>query len=335
MRLARLGMFFAAAMLATAHVAVSADPLTIRHGYGQLTNALSPVVFQKTDVLTHYGKSYVVEPIHFQGSSAEMTAIAADQVDIITVGNSSLALGVENAGLEDFRVIADGFQDGVQDYFTSPFMVRNDSGIKEIEDLKGKVLVTNVLGGSLDIAMRVILKRHNLEAKRDYRAIDAEFATMTPMLLDGKVDLIGLVTPWAYDERLLAGAHVLFTQKDAMGPSQVILLAARQPFLDKHREVMVDFFEDMLRGIKWFTDPANRDAAVAFLAGVTKQPQERLAGYMFTQRDFYRDPHARPNLDALQLDLDTQAQLGFLKSSLEVRKYADLSLLDAAAARLK
>jgi sulfonate transport system substrate-binding protein len=313
----------------------AAEPVTIRHGYGQLTNALSPIVFQKTDLMKHYGKSYVVEPIHFQGSSAEVTAIASDQVDIITVGNSSLALGVQNAGLEDFRVIADGFQDGVAGHFTSPFMVRNDSAIKTIEDLKGKVLVTNVLGGSLDIAMRVVLRRHGLENKRDYTALDAEFANMAPMLLDGKVDLVGLVTPWAYDTRLLAKAHTLFTQKDAIGPSQVILLAARTPFLEKNRAAMVDFFEDLLVGIHWFTDPANRDAAIAFITKITKQPPERLASYIFTDRDFYRDPMARPNLDALQHDLDTQAELGFLKSSLDVRKYADLSYLDAATHRLK
>src|SRR5665213_3748216 len=313
--------------LACLSVAAAADPLTIHHGYGQLTNALSPIVFQKTDLMKHYGKSYVVEPIHFQGSSAEVTAIAAGQVDLITVGNSSLALGVQNAGLEDFRVIADGFQDGVGDHFTSPFMVRNDSGIKTIEDLKGKLLVTNVLGGSLDIAMRVVLRRHNLENKRDYTALDVEFANMTPMLLDGKVDMVGLVTPWAYDTRLLANAHTLFTQKDAIGPSQVILLAARTPFLEKNRAAMVDFFEDLLNGIRWFTDPANRDAAIAFIAKATKQPPERLASYIFTERDFYRDPMARPNLDALQHDLDTQAELGFLKSSLDVRKYVDLSYL--------
>jgi sulfonate transport system substrate-binding protein len=315
--------------------AASADPLIIRHGYGQLTNALSPIVFQKTDLMQHYGKSYVVEPTHFQGSSAEVTAIASGQIDIITVGNSSLALAVENAGLEEFRVIADGFQDGVDDHFTSPFMVRNDSGIKTIEDLKGKVLVTNVLGGSLDIAMRVLLHQHHLENKRDYTALDAEFANMPPMLLDGKVDLVGLVAPWCYDARLLAQAHTLFTQKDAMGPSQVILLAARTPFLEKNRAAMIDFFEDLLRGIHWFTDPANRDAAIAIIAKATRQPPARLASYMFTERDIYRDPMARPNIDALQHDLDTQAAFGFLKSSLDVRKYVDLSYLDAATKRLK
>ena len=315
--------------------AVCAKPLVITHAYGQLQNALSPLVFEKTDILKHYGKSYVVEPIHFAGSSAEMTAIAADQVDVITLSNSALALGVQNAGLEDLRVIADGFQDGVGDYFTTPFIVRDDAGIKKIEDLKGKILVVNVIGGGLDIAMRIMLRRHGLEFGRDYTALGVEFPNMVPMLLDRKIDVIAPVTPFAYDPRLAGKAHTLFTQKDAVGPSQVIFLAARESFLQKNRAAVTDFFEDMLVGIRWFTDPANRDAVIKLVAHATHQPPERFATYMFTQRDFYRDPHARPNLDALQNDIDNEVATGFLKSRIDVRKYADLSFLDAAASRLK
>lgn len=323
-----------AAVLAGA--AASAEPVKIRHGWVALTNTLSPLVFEKTDVMKHYGKSYVVESTHFQGTSAEVTAIAAGEIDIITLGNSTLAIGVENAGLQDLRVIADGFQDGVGDHFSSRYMVRNDSGIASIEGLKGKVLATNVVGGSLDLAMRVMLRKHQMEDKRDYTAIDAEFATMVPMLVEKKIDLAGEVPPWVYDPKMTESAHVLFTMHDAIGPSQMIVIAARTPFLEKNRAAVVDFFEDEMRGIAWFTDPANRAEMLALVARVTKQPAERFAPFIFTEKgDYFRDPHARPNLDALQHDVDTQTQLGFVKASLDVRKYADLSFVEEAAKRLR
>ncbi|MBV8133011.1 MAG: hypothetical protein JO282_10955, partial [Alphaproteobacteria bacterium] len=48
----------------------------------------------------------------------------------------------------------------------------------------------------------------------------------------------------------------------------------------------------------------------------------------------YRDPKALPNLEALQKNVDLQHQLGFLRSPLEVKKYADFSLVTEAAKRL-
>jgi sulfonate transport system substrate-binding protein len=337
MQLSRtLGAALVGAVLGLACGAAKADgPVKIRHGWVALTNALSPLVFQKPDVMPHYGKTYTVEATHFQGTSAELTAIAAGEVDIITLGNSTLAIGVQNAGIADLRVIADGFQDGIGDNFSSQYMVRNDSAIKTIEDLKGKVLITNVVGGSLDLAMRVMMRKHRMEDKRDYTAIETEFVNMPAMLVDRKVDLAGLVPPFVYDPRIVQNAHALFTMRDAIGPSQMIVLAARTPFLEKNRAALYDFFEDALRGIAWFNDPANRSEMIQLVARLMKAPPERFDGYMLTDRDYYRDPHARPNLAELQHDVDTQLELGFIKAPLDVEKYADLSFVEEAAKRLK
>ena len=336
MRLGRFGFGILISALAlgigTAH---SAEPLTIRHGWVALANLMSPVVFEKKDILKHYGKSYVVEPIHFKGTSAELTALAAGEVDIITLGFSSFAEGVENARMDDLRVIADGFQDGVDGHLSSPYMVRNDSGIKTIEDLKGKVLATNVVGGALDIALRAMLREHHMEASKDYTIVEAAFPTMNAMLLSGKVDLVSGTPPFTNDPQMKAKAHTLFTMRDAMGQTEMIVLAAREGFLQKNKAALTDFFEDLLRGTHWFLDPANRQQAIKIVADATKQPVDRYASYLYTKDDFYHDPQGRPNIEALQRNIDTQHKLGFLKADLDIKKYTDLSFVDEAAKRLK
>jgi NitT/TauT family transport system substrate-binding protein len=42
-----------------------------------------------------------------------------------------------------------------------------------------------------------------------------------------------------------------------------------------------------------------------------------------------------PNLDALQKNIDMTKELGFIKSSFDVKKYSDLSIIEEAAKRLQ
>jgi NitT/TauT family transport system substrate-binding protein len=99
---------------------------------------------------------------------------------------------------------------------------------------------------------------------------------------------------------------------------------------------MVDFMEDELRALRFYRDPANHREVVDIIAQYTKQPRERFDSWVFTKGgDYYRDPDGLPNLDALQANIDTQRELGLLKSPLDVKKYAVLDIVKEAAQRLK
>ena len=70
-------------------------------------------------------------------------------------------------------------------------------------------------------------------------------------------------------------------------------------------------------------------------ARVTKQPPERFAGWLFTDKDYDRSPDLLPDLAALQANIEVQRDLGFLKGPIDVQKYVDLSIVREAATRLK
>jgi NitT/TauT family transport system substrate-binding protein len=61
-----------------------------------------------------------------------------------------------------------------------------------------------------------------------------------------------------FDPELQAKARVLFTQRDAMGTSELSFWTARDGFIGKNRAAMVDLLEDSLRAVRWYLDPANR-----------------------------------------------------------------------------
>jgi NitT/TauT family transport system substrate-binding protein len=201
--------------------------------------------------------------------------------------------------------------------------------------MKGHVAVTNSAGSAVDMVLRAILRKNGLEPNRDVTILEAGFGNMPPMLKEHKVDLIPGTRLTNGDPAFRAITRPLFTQKDAVGRTQMAELVARQGFLEKNRAAVVDYLEDSLRELRWFSDPANHAAAVKIFSDFTKIPAAQFDPWLFVKgEDYYKDPNGAPDLEALQANVDTMRSLGFTKETLEVKKYADLSLVKEAAARL-
>ncbi len=314
--------------------ASAAEPVKIRMGWVAPVANWGSILLEKKDLAQHIGKSYTLESIRYQGTPQMITAIANNELEISNLAYSSLAIAIENAGLDDIRVIADEFQDGVDGHFSQQYYVRKDSGINKVEDLKGKVIGTNGGGSAVDVAIRAMLKQHGLEEKRDYTMLEAPLAAMPAMLVEKKADLVPAVLPFALNPKLKDEGRVLFEQKEALGITQMISWNARKGFIEKNRAAMVDFMEDMLRITRWYIDPKNHDEVTQIAARVTKQPAASF-GWVFTRQDVYRDPDLLPNIAALQRNVDTTRELGFVKKKIDINAYTDLSLVTEAAKRLK
>jgi NitT/TauT family transport system substrate-binding protein len=314
---------------------VRSEPVKIRAAWTVAVANWPSILLEKKELMRNLGKSYTFEPVRYQGTPPMITALANGELEIADLAYSSLALAIENAGMSDIRVIADEFQDGVAGYYTDEFFVLKDSPIQKVEDLKGKVVATNAAGSAVDIAQRAMLRKAKLEDKRDYTTVEAPFPTMRAMLAEKKVDLIPGVIPFSLDPELTKIARPLFQQKDAIGTTQMIIWAAKQGFIERNRAALVDFMEDSLRVVRWFTDPANHKEAVEIAVRVTKRPPAAFEDWLFTKKDYYRDADMVPNLDALQANIDTTRELGFIKTQIDVKKHSDLSIVQDAAKRLK
>jgi sulfonate transport system substrate-binding protein len=312
--------------------AANAEPLKIREGWVAPGNWGS-IWLQKKDLAKHFGQSYVMEPVHFVGTPPMVTALANNDIELANLAYSTLGIAIENAGLTDLRIVCDEFQDGVPGYYSQEFMVLKDSPIQKVEDLKGKVVATNAEGSAVDVAMKAMLHKHGLEPNRDYTVVEAPFPAMRAMLAEKKVDLIPAVLPFSYDPELQKIARDLFLQKDAVGITDMVVWQARKPFIDKNRAALVDFFEDTLRIVHWYEDPANHEGAMQILGDLVKRPPQ-IFDWAFTKRDVYHDPNMLPNLDALQKNVDMTHDLGFTKASFDVKQYTDLSIVEEAAKRL-
>src|SRR5262245_43262872 len=316
-------------------VAHAQQPVKIRIAYVVPVTDPPSILYEKPAILRHKGKTYDVELTRFQGTPPMITALAAGEIDIALLAYSSLALAIQNANMQDLRVIADGVQEGVDGYYTSPYMVLKDGPINKVEDVKGKVVATVAPGAAVDIAMRAMLKKHGLEDKRDYSVVEGGFPNMRAMLAEKKADLVSVVLPFSINPELLAVSKPLFTVKDAIGRSQFIVWVARDGFLQKNKAAMTDLMEDSVRSLHYLMDPKNRDELIEIAARVSKLPAATFAGWMYTNKDLYRDPDMLPNIEALQRSIDVQKDLGFLKARLDINPYTDLSYVQEGAKRTK
>ncbi len=339
MRSLKTGLAALALVVFSAAATEAAEPLKIRVAWVVPVTNWASILLEKPGLAKHAGKSYVVEAVRFQGTPPMITAIANNELEIADLAFSSLAVAVQNAGMDDLRVIADEFQDGIEGSYSNEFFVLKDSPIKTAKDLKGKVVASNALGSGVDIAIRAMLRKSGLDDKKDVTFVEAAFPNMKAMLLEKKADLVAGAPPFSFDPQLRAAARPLFVQKDALGPSQMTFWVARQSFLQKNRAALVDFMEDTLRAVRFYLDPANHEEVIRIAAKVSRQPPERFKGWAFLKKgqsgDFYRDVNMIPNLEALQSNIRLQRELGFIKADFDVRKHADLSIVQEAAKRLK
>lgn len=334
MRNFTLGALGALAIAFAGICSAQADPIKIRAAYVVPVANWASLLAEKKDLAKHWGTSYEFEAVRYQGTPPMITALVTNELEIADLAYSTLGLAIQNAGLDDLKVIADEFQDGAPGYYSDEFFVRKDGGIAKIEDLKGKVIATNATGSGIDIAMKAMLHKHGLEDKRDYTTIEAPFPAMASMLAEKKVDLVPGVLPFSLNPALRDPSNVLFTQKEGVGRTQMIIWTARKSFLDKNRAAMVDFMEDVLRIERWYLDPKNHADVVAIGAKLLKVPPERL-DWLFTKQDYYRDPNGKPDLEALKKNMDITKELGFFSGSVDLAKHTDLSIVEDAAKRLQ
>jgi NitT/TauT family transport system substrate-binding protein len=318
----------AAASLAPAR----AEPVKLRIGYDVIPIHIIPVIFKMPEFLMHYGKDYTIEFFRFKGSPLQVQALAADQIDIAALAFSTFATSITTAHLP-IKGIADLAQDGP--WYSQNFAVKKESPIHKVEDLKGKTIAVNAFGGATDMAARTMLVKHGLTPDKDVRIIEASFGAMGAMVRAGKIDVGSFPAPFWVAEEKKGELRSLFRQADALGDQQFLLYAAKTDFVNKNRKVLVDYYEDYLRGLRAVVDPKNREHVLKVMAEVAEAPVARFQDWALLKgKDYYHSPDGKINVTALQNNINSLKGLGLLKETLDVKPHIDNSIVEEAAKRL-
>jgi|SRR6516225_9021952 len=77
-----IGGATAAALAAGSRARAQSGPLKFRIGWVVVPASMGPLVLEKKELLTNFGRSYVAEATRFEGTPPVITALAAGELDI-------------------------------------------------------------------------------------------------------------------------------------------------------------------------------------------------------------------------------------------------------------
>jgi ABC-type nitrate/sulfonate/bicarbonate transport system substrate-binding protein len=294
----------------------AAGPVKIRMGWGVPEEEVKYVLMKHPEVAPDLGKAYTIEWHQFAGTPLGVQGLAAGTLDCATVGGLSVANGLDKGA--DVVLLSEMIEERKPN-FTTPWMVRKDSGIDSLSDLKGKTVATNAVGGSTDYVQDDYIERKTgLKANVDYKKVEIPFGQMVETVLSGRADMGLFPQPFYGQINATGKVKTMFRLNDSIEPFVQILNGCRRGFVDDHKEAMSKFQSDWVRVTRWVADPANRAKVVAASAAATKIPAHVLDHFLLTDQDYYRPPDGRINTAALQHEWDFFHASGAFKRDLKV-----------------
>src|SRR3989442_5052413 len=247
----------------------------------------------KPDVTPNQGKIYTLDITPFRASDATFRAFEAGQMDGGTA-SANAVLTAASKGV-DLRVVASVSMEASGGAVTQ-YMVKDDSPIKTIADLKGKTVGIVGYRSSIELWARAAIAKGGLNPDKDVSWAVVPFPAMGAALRSGKVDVAGMPPVFSEPEAAKGGLRTLFTSKTGVPfDEELILIIMRPEIMKKQPQAVRAFLADLATATKWYlAHPREAKQALVDkkIVGIDPEAYFRLPGYK-------REPNARTNLKGL------------------------------------
>ncbi len=236
--------------------------LTIKVGYPQLSGGSMPLwVIGETGLDRRYGVD--LKPIYIAGGARLTQSLIAGDVDIALTGGAVVGAILSGA---DLTYLAIGLS-------TYAFSVYAGPDIKEVPDLRGKVLGVITKGASSDHAAIALLKRYGMRAGQDVKIL--YFARQSDLLaaLDKRIVPAGVFSSPTNIMAQHLGFKELVNIAAFKLPYPHNAVATRRPLIRQNPELAKGFLKTYLAAVKVIhEEPEVAKKALARFLG-TKDPE--------------------------------------------------------------
>jgi ABC-type nitrate/sulfonate/bicarbonate transport system substrate-binding protein len=316
------------AALATAGLISSAawaqDKITIRIGT-HISIAADLIMQKKPEILKNLGKTYDIQWVRFSGGGDAAPALAAGKID----GGLATPFPFTNVLFQTHvpvTIVHQLLSFGVDGYYDDTTVVRADSGINGVADLKGKVVGVNALGSTSEQNVRIMAHKAGLDPDKDLTIVEGRPPFLPQMLRDNKAQAVTLFQPFYNQAMAGGGLKPLFRTSDVYGsPTDYVFMIFATSFLKAHPQAVRDYVADYLRAVNWALD--NRDEAAKIYASEYKLPLAVVNGYLLTKKDYLVRRDGKVSAKLIQPALDALYANKFIAQDYDVSKYIDLSYL--------
>ncbi len=320
-RLHSLLNIVASLSLATVVSTVSAQPVPIRVGHGASAEEPLWVMKAAPEATPAQGKAYQLDFNMFRGSDKRFQAFEAGELDIATGSAHSVLMAAAQGAR--FKVVASLSREGGQGFATR-YMVRQDSPIKSIGDLKGKTVGINGVRSSAEVWARLALEKNGLNTRRDVTWVALPFPSQGEAVRAGKLDIGAFPQPFAAFEEQRGGMRTVFTSTDGIGREEdLMVLMVSEKFATQQPAALKAFLADLVSATRYYTEKPQEAKQKLIEAKLVSIPLDTF----ISMRDYKRPLDARVDVESLKSMASELTKFGFITRPLDVAAIVDMSFL--------
>ena len=207
--------------------------------------------------------------------------------------------------------------------FSTAFYVPDESPIKSVPDMKGKIVGINGFSTAGHLWLKAALEKHGLSDK-DVTITPVPFPAMQEALRAGKIDVGEFPQPFAALLENQAKVRKIFDAKYGVPfDEELIVIAGKDEFLKKNPAAIRGFLEDVKAATRFYLDRPKEARQLLIDAKMVRVSPD----VYLTMNDYYRDPTLRPDAEALAKMQEFQIKAGFQKKSADIKALVDASYL--------
>jgi NitT/TauT family transport system substrate-binding protein len=265
-----------------------------------------------------------VEPIFVRGGPTALAALVSGNVDFASIGGAQAAIRGNARGL-DLHVIAS------QSNYTN-YTLLGSKDAKSVEDLRGKVIGVTGAGAFSDFAIRIYLKRHNLDPDKDVTLRAIGGTALRGIALER-----GLIAaaPFSAEDtvRLLdKGYPMIVNMNEALRIPQSVFVT-RGDMLQKSADTTKRFLKALIQGMQ--VSRYNKQEAIktGFAAGLKGEPDIVNRAYDLFSPGYAADLTVAQ--DGIQIMLDEDIRAGVVDKKFTLDRVVDERVLKQAQQELR
>jgi ABC-type nitrate/sulfonate/bicarbonate transport system substrate-binding protein len=265
-----------------------------------------------------------IEPIFIRGGPAAIAALVSGDVEFASIGGAQAPIRSRSRGL-DVSIIG-----SISNYVNYTLLGSKEA--KTVKDLRGKIIGVTGAGAFSDFAIRIFLKRNNIDPDKDVvlRAIGGT-AVRAVALEKGMI----AAAPFSPDDaiRLLdRGFPLIVNLNEALRIPQSIMVA-RGDVLERYPETTKRFLKALILGIQFARNNKREAIKAGFEAGLKGEAEIVNRAYDLFSPGYTSDLSVA--VDGIQVMLDEDIRSGLVDKKMALDRVINDRILKQAQQELR